>query len=93
MPGRPAGWPLWVDTMVQGQECARFERFVVTGIAGLVSVATQAGESDISLCLVRVQGRPVRKALAAAELTEPFEIFPTVRRHMTIASIPARHFA
>jgi anti-sigma B factor antagonist len=48
------------------------------GIAVLVSVATQAGESDISFCLVGVRGRPVGKALAAAELTELFEIFPTV---------------
>lgn len=32
-----------------------------TGIAVLVSVATQAGESDISFCLVGVRGRPVGK--------------------------------
>jgi anti-sigma B factor antagonist len=50
-----------------------------TGIAALVSVATQAGESDTSFCLVGVQERPVGKALAAAQSTELFSTFPTVR--------------
>jgi anti-anti-sigma factor len=44
------------------------------GIDALVLAATQAGESDISFCLVGVQGHPVGTALADAELTELFEI-------------------
>jgi hypothetical protein len=31
VPGRRAAWQLWVDPVVHGQECARFERFVVAG--------------------------------------------------------------
>jgi anti-sigma B factor antagonist len=49
-----------------------------TGVDALVSAATVAGESDISLCLVGVEGRSVGAALAAAELTELFELFPSV---------------
>jgi anti-anti-sigma factor len=45
------------------------------GIDSLVSAAMQAGESDISLCLVGVHGHPVGAALAEAELLELFEIF------------------
>jgi anti-sigma B factor antagonist len=44
------------------------------GIDALVLAATQAGESDISFCLVGVHGHPVGTALADAELTELFEI-------------------
>jgi anti-sigma B factor antagonist len=50
----------------------------VTGVDALVSAATAAGESDISFCLVGVEGRSVGAALAAAELTELFEFFPSV---------------
>jgi anti-anti-sigma factor len=49
-----------------------------TGVDALVSAATAAGESDISFCLVGVEGRPVGAALATAELTELFEVFPSV---------------
>lgn len=49
-----------------------------TGVDFLVSAATAAGESDISFCLVGVEGRCVGAALAAAELTELFEVFPSV---------------
>ena len=49
-------------------------RIDAEGIDALVSAATQAGESDISFCLVGVQGHPVGTALADAELTELFEI-------------------
>jgi anti-sigma B factor antagonist len=49
-------------------------RIDAEGIAALVSAATQAGESDISLCLVGVHGHPVGIALADAELMELFEI-------------------
>lgn len=44
------------------------------GVDALVSAATLAGESDISLCLVGVEGRPTGDALAAADLTELFEV-------------------
>jgi anti-sigma B factor antagonist len=50
-------------------------RIDVEGVAAVVSAATQAGESDISLCLVGVHGHPVGRALAEAELLELFEIF------------------
>jgi anti-sigma B factor antagonist len=49
------------------------------GIAALVSAATQAGESDISFCIVRVHGHPVGTGLAEAALTELFEIVAAVR--------------
>jgi anti-sigma B factor antagonist len=48
------------------------------GIDALVSAATQAGEADISFCLVGVQAGPVATALADAELTELFEIVPDI---------------
>jgi anti-sigma B factor antagonist len=50
-------------------------RIDAEGIAALVSAATQAGESDISFCLVGAQAGPVGAALADAKLTELFEIF------------------
>jgi anti-sigma B factor antagonist len=50
-------------------------RIDAEGIDAVVSAATQAGESDISLCLVGVHGHPVGTALADAELLELFEIF------------------
>jgi anti-sigma B factor antagonist len=49
-----------------------------TGVDALVSAATAAGESDISFCLVGVEGHSVGAALAAAELMELFEVFPSV---------------
>ena len=48
------------------------------GIDALVSAATQAGESDISICLVGVHGHPVGTGLAEAGLTELFEIVAAV---------------
>jgi anti-sigma B factor antagonist len=53
-------------------------RIDTEGIAALVSAATQAGESDISFCLVGAQAGPVGAALADAELTELFEIFTSL---------------
>jgi anti-sigma B factor antagonist len=50
-------------------------RIDAEGIDALVAAATQAGESDISLCLVGVHGHPVGTALAEADLLELFEIF------------------
>ena len=52
-------------------------RIDAEGIDAVVSAATQAGESDISLCLVGVHGHPVGTALADAELLELFEIYTT----------------
>lgn len=49
-------------------------RIDAEGVAAVVSAATHAGESDISLCLVGVHGHPVGTALAEAELLELFEI-------------------
>jgi anti-sigma B factor antagonist len=48
------------------------------GVALLVSAAMQAGESNISFCLVGVRGNPVGTAIADADLTELFEIVSAV---------------
>jgi anti-sigma B factor antagonist len=53
-------------------------RLDLGGINALSSAAGIVGEADISLCLVDPQGDPVGAALAGANLTELFEIFPTV---------------
>ena len=53
-------------------------RIDAEGIDALVSAATQAGESDISFCLVGVHAGPVEAALAEAELSELFEILATL---------------
>ena len=53
-------------------------RIDAEGIDALVSAAPQAGESDISICLVGVQAGPVEAALAEAELSELFEILATL---------------
>jgi anti-sigma B factor antagonist len=50
-------------------------RIDAEGIDAVVSAATQAGESDISLCLVGVHGHTAGTALADAELLELFEIY------------------
>jgi anti-anti-sigma factor len=50
-------------------------RIDAEGIDALVAAATQAGESDMSLCLVGVYEHPVGTALAEADLLELFEIF------------------
>lgn len=44
------------------------------GVDALRSAAALAGESDIAFCLVDSQSGPVGMALAAAELTDLFEI-------------------
>ncbi|WP_338016593.1 STAS domain-containing protein [Mycobacterium celatum] len=48
------------------------------GIDALTSAATQAGESDIGLCLVGAHKGPSAAALAAADLSELVEIVPTL---------------
>ncbi|MCW2690581.1 MAG: hypothetical protein JWR37_5471 [Mycobacterium sp.] len=47
-------------------------------IDALVSAAVTAGGSDIGFCLIGVQGGPVEEAIAAADLTELFEVFPSL---------------
>jgi anti-sigma B factor antagonist len=44
------------------------------GVGVLVAAADRAGESDISLCLIGVHEGAVGTALAAADVTELFEI-------------------
>jgi hypothetical protein len=45
----------------------------------LILAAAKAAESRISpFCLIGVQGGPIEDALAAAELTEMFEVFPSI---------------
>jgi anti-anti-sigma factor len=48
------------------------------GVDPLVSAAGLAGELNISLRLVGAQAGPVARALAAADMTELFEIFASV---------------
>jgi anti-anti-sigma factor len=48
------------------------------GVESLLGVSALAGESDTSFCLVALPSSPVVRALAAADLTERFEIFTTV---------------
>ncbi|BBU23768.1 hypothetical protein MYXE_35580 [Mycobacterium xenopi] len=48
------------------------------GIDALTSAAVQAGESDIGFCLVGAHQGPIAAALAEADLSELFEIVPTL---------------
>jgi anti-sigma B factor antagonist len=59
-------------------DLSRVNRIDAEGIDALVSAATQAGESDISFCLVGVHGQPVETGLAEAGLTELFEIVAAI---------------
>jgi anti-anti-sigma factor len=59
-------------------ELSGVTRIDAAGIDALVAAARQAGESDISFCLVGVRGRAVGIALANADLTDLFEIFPAI---------------
>ena len=47
-------------------------------LEGLVYASALAGESDTSFCLVASHTGPIVRGLAAADLIERFEIFPTV---------------
>lgn len=47
-------------------------------VEALGSASASAGEADISFCLVASHTAPIVIALAAADLIERFEIFPTV---------------
>ena len=51
-----------------------------TASTPLVWAAEAAGASDIPFCLSGVQGVLVQGALAAAELTELFEVFSSITR-------------
>jgi anti-anti-sigma regulatory factor len=53
-------------------------RIDTDGILALALAAAAAGEADIMFCLVGVQGGPVEEAIAAADLTELFELFPSL---------------
>jgi anti-sigma B factor antagonist len=59
-------------------DLSEVERIDGAGVDALVSAAALAGESGISFCLVGVQAGPVGTALAAADMTELSEIFPSV---------------
>lgn len=49
-----------------------------TAVEALVGATAMAAESDTSICLVTPPAGPVARALAAADLTERFEIYATV---------------
>jgi anti-sigma B factor antagonist len=59
-------------------DLSRVNHIDAEGIDALVSAATQAGESDISICLAGVHTGPVEAAPAEAELSELFEILATL---------------
>jgi anti-anti-sigma factor len=48
------------------------------GVQALAAAAAVAGESDRAFCLVAGKAGPVQDALAAAQLSELFEIFSSV---------------
>jgi anti-anti-sigma regulatory factor len=60
-------------------ELSEVTRIDHDGVDALVAGATQAGEQDISFCLIVLRGGPVEKALAAGQLTDLFEIYVRVR--------------
>jgi anti-anti-sigma regulatory factor len=47
-------------------------------LEALMEASALAGESDISFCLVAPATNPIVTTLAAAELIERFEVFPTL---------------
>ena len=59
-------------------DVSQVSRVDTAGIDALASAVAIAGESDISFCLVGVQGGPVEDAIASADLTELFDIFPSL---------------
>lgn len=59
-------------------DLSEVKRIDVSGIDALVSAAELAAESDISLRLVGAHAGPVAAALAAAQLTEMFEIVASI---------------
>jgi anti-anti-sigma regulatory factor len=72
-------------------DLSRATRVDTDAIDALASAAATAGESDISFCLVGVQGGPVEDAIAAAELTELFDIFPSLTEDGRVRT--DRHFS
>src|ERR1700760_3653141 len=59
-------------------ELSRVTSIDDAAVEALVGASALAGESDTSFCLVATPTGPIMKALAAADLIERFEIFPTV---------------
>jgi anti-sigma B factor antagonist len=53
-------------------------RIDTDAINALATAAGIAGEADISLCLVHTDEGPVGAAIAAAELTDLFEVYSSV---------------
>lgn len=47
-------------------------------VQAVMSASALMGESDVSFCLVASQPNPIIAALAAADLIERFEIYPSV---------------
>lgn len=60
--------------------------FDTAGVVALAAAASQAGESDIALCLVAAHPGPVGAALRQADLEELFEVFDSVSE--ALASLP-----
>jgi anti-anti-sigma regulatory factor len=48
------------------------------GVRALAAAAAVAGESDRAFCLVDGRAGPVQAAIAAEQLSELFEIFPSI---------------
>jgi len=58
-------------------------------IKALTEMSALAGEADISLCLIASANSPIVRSLAAADLTERFEIFPTIDEALDHRSLSA----
>jgi len=56
-------------------------------VQAFIGASALAGESDISLCLVAAPKSPVAETLAAAELIDRFEIFPTINQALDHRSL------
>jgi anti-sigma B factor antagonist len=61
------------------------------GVHALLSIAAEAAELDVSLCLVGAHGGPVSTALADAGLTELFEIFAELNSRLSRARSGAQN--
>ena len=71
-----------VEVAIDVSEVARID---AGGVDALLSIAAEAAELDVSLCLVGAQGGPVGMALGAAGLTELFEIFAQLNSRLSRA--------
>jgi anti-sigma B factor antagonist len=59
-------------------DLSEVSRIYVDTIDALASAAAMAGESDIAFCLVDGGGDGLHDAVAAADLADLFEIYPSV---------------